>query len=129
MSKLQGQGALPVSCRRMSRKKKRTELVVRPVDLVVTREQTNRALVGATPEELELGQGLRRGRSGELWSAQQAAEALAGAKDARELMAVTNELLLLQGPGVVGLTSIDPPGRKKTPWQAALEEHPPDNAE
>lgn len=87
------------------------------------REHTDRALALSDPEELELQQGLRRGKSGVLWSASEAAAALGGARDARELLQVTKELLPIQeDPGAIGLM------QPKT-WRQLLEEHPPDNAE
>jgi len=101
--------------------------------LVVSRQQAERALA-ASPEDLELEQGLRRGRSGVvLWSAQEAAEALAGARDDAELLRITDELLPPIAPGGVGGVGISSIGKtrpkKLTPWQQALEERPPDNAD
>lgn len=99
-------------------------LGVRVQDGLAVREQTERALQ-ADPEELELEQGLRRGASGELWSAPEAAQALAGARNTRELLKVTKELLPIQvDPGAPGLARIDKPKA----WRQLLEEHPPDNA-
>lgn len=100
-------------------------LGIHPADVLALRPQTERALQVSDPEALELAQGLRRGSSGELWSAIEAAEALAGARTTRELLAVTKELLPIQlEPGAAGLASIDKP---KT-VQQLLREHPPDNA-
>jgi hypothetical protein len=113
----------------MSRKKKSNALVTRPKGALVNREQTERALrLTESPEDAELAMGFRRGTSGAPWSAREAAEALAGAETAEELLAITKELVPPLPPQAMGMTSIGSRPRR-TPWQQALEEHPPDNAE
>ena len=110
--------------------KKSRALVVSPRALsrneaLAVRSHTERALTVTDPESMELTQGMRRGRSGETWTAPEAALALAGARDVDELLAVTREILpVTTDPGAGGLSSI-----RKTPWQQLLEEHPPDNAD